>query len=61
MGTKLYFFVIEQCGENIGQMGYYDTHDEAERRCEELSEMFPHSDFYVYPNTSKREPEFLTV
>jgi len=61
MKTKFYYFVIEQRGENIGQQGYYSTKEEAQKRANELQEMFEKSNFYVYSNDSKKEPIFLTV
>jgi hypothetical protein len=61
MKTKFYYYVIEQRGENIGQQGYYSTKEEAQKRADELQEMFDRSNFYVYANDSKREPVFLTV
>ena len=59
--SKIYYYIIEQYGENIGHQGYYMTLKEAEKRISELQDMFPRPYFYVYPNTSKREPEFLTI
>lgn len=59
--SKIYYYVIERRGENIGHLGYYMTLQEAENRILVLEDMFPGGDFYVYPNPSKSEPEFLTV
>jgi len=58
---KTYYFIIEQCGENIGQQGYYMTISEAEKRMNDLRDMFTHSEFYIFPNNSPKEPNFLTV
>jgi uncharacterized protein YcgL (UPF0745 family) len=58
---KIYYYVIEQYGENIGHQGYYMTLKEAENRADELKDMFHHAEFYVYPNDSRREPNFLTI
>lgn len=58
---KIYYYVIEQYGENIGHQGYYMTLIEAENRADELKDMFHHAEFYVYPNDSRREPNFLTI
>ena len=61
MKTKIYYYVIEQNGENIGHQCYYMTIKEAEDRANELRDMFYQSEYYVYPNDSKQEPIFLTV
>ena len=59
--TKTYYFIIERFGENIGHQGYYMNLDEAEKRMNSLMEMFPRCEFYIFPNDSKKEPNFLTV
>ena len=59
--SKIYYYIIERYGENIGHQGYYMTLQEAENRISELEDMFPGIEFYVYPNPSESEPEFLTV
>jgi hypothetical protein len=61
MKTTTYYYVIERNGENIGHQGYYMTLNEAQDRANELRDMFHRSEFYVYPNDTKREPIFLTV
>jgi hypothetical protein len=58
---KNYYFIIEQFGENIGHQGYFMTLDEAEKRMNSLMEMFPNCEFYIFPNNSAKEPNFLTV
>lgn len=59
--NKIYYYVIEQCGEDIGHHGYYMTLKEAQKRADELQDMFGALEFYVYPNDSRREPNFLTI
>jgi hypothetical protein len=59
---KLYYHVLEDGGYGrIGHQGYYNTEAEAQKRANELSDMFPKSDFYVEAYPSKREPVTVTM
>jgi hypothetical protein len=59
---KLYFHVLEDGGYGrIGHQGYYNTEEEAKQRADELSDMFPKSEFYVEAYPSKREPVTVTM
>jgi hypothetical protein len=61
-GKKLYFHVLEDGGYGrIGHQGYYNTEEEAKKRADELSDMFPKSEFYVEAYPSKREPVTVTM
>jgi hypothetical protein len=59
---KTYYHVIEDSGYgNIGTQGVYDNQEDAEKRANHLQYLFPRYTFYVYPSSSKREPEFVTL
>lgn len=59
---RMYFHVIEDSGyNNIGWRGYYLTESEAQAEVERLKDFFPKIDFYVFADTSKREPNFITI
>ena len=60
--NKMYFHVLEDGGYgNIGHQGVYDTKEEAQKEADELSDIFPNSEFYVESSYSKREPVTVTV
>jgi hypothetical protein len=61
-GKKLYYHVLEDGGYGrIGHQGYYDTEAEAQKRANELSDMFPRSSFYVEAYPTKKEPVTVTM
>jgi len=60
MKTKTYYYVIEQCDDDICHHGYYMTIEKAQNISNELQDIFGALDFYVYPSDTKREPVFLT-
>jgi hypothetical protein len=58
----MYYHVLEDGGYGrIGHQGYYNTQEEAQKRANTLSDMFPKSDFYVEAYPSKREPVTVTM
>jgi len=60
--AKMYYHVLEDGGYGrIGHQGYYNTPEEAKKRADELSDMFPKLDFYVEAYLSKREPVTVTM
>jgi hypothetical protein len=60
-GKKVYYHVLEDGGYgNIGYHGYYDTQEEAQKRADNLSEMFPNLEFYVESSNSTQEPYSVT-
>lgn len=60
-GKKVYYHVLEDGGYgNIGYHGYYDTQEEAQKRADNLSEMFPNLEFYVESSNSTEEPYSVT-
>jgi len=60
--AKMYYHVLEDGGYGrIGHQGYYETPEEAKKRADELSDMFPKSYFYVEAYPSKREPVTVTM
>ena len=61
-GKKMYYHVLEDGGYgNIGHQGYYDTPEEAKKRADDLSEMFPNLSFYVEAYPTKKEPVTVTM
>jgi hypothetical protein len=59
---KMYYHVLEDGGYGrIGHQGYYDTPEEAQKRADTLSDMFPRSSFYVEAYPSKKEPVTVTM
>ena len=58
---KMYYHVLEDVGGEIGYQGYYDTKEEAQKRANDLADMFPRSFFYVEASNSKREPHNVTL
>jgi hypothetical protein len=57
----VYYHVLEDGGYgNIGYHGYYDTQEEAQKRADNLSEMFPNLEFYVESSNSTQEPYSVT-
>jgi hypothetical protein len=59
---KFYFHVIEDANYgNIAHRGYYKTEEEAQKEVDRLSDFFPEISFYVFPDTSKKEPYFITL
>jgi hypothetical protein len=59
---KMYYHVLEDGGYGrIGHQGYYNTKEEAEKRADKLSDMFPRSSFYVEAYPSKKEPVTVTM
>ena len=59
---KMYYHVLEDGGYGrIGHQGYYNTQEEAQKRADELSDMFPRSSFYVEAYPSKKEPVTVTM
>jgi len=60
--AKMYYHVLEDGGYGrIGHQGYYNTPEEAKKRADELSDMFPKSEFYVEAYPSKKEPVTVTM
>lgn len=60
--NRIYYHVLEDSGYgNIGWQGYYNTAEEAQKRANELSDMFPNSSFYVEAGNSPKEPVNVTV
>jgi hypothetical protein len=60
--NRMYYHVLEDGGYGrIGHQGYYNTQEEAQKRANTLSDMFPKSDFYVEAYPSKREPVTVTM
>ncbi len=62
MKTKVYYHILEygHYGQ-IGWQGYELTIKEAQKRANDLAEMFPKSDFIVESYNSKKEPTHTTV
>lgn len=59
---RMYYHVLENGGYGrIGHQGYYNTPEEAKKRADTLSDMFPESEFYVEAYPSKREPVTVTM
>jgi hypothetical protein len=60
--AKMYYHVLEDGGYGrIGYQGYYNTPEEAKKRADTLSDMFPKSEFYVEAYPSKKEPVTVTM
>jgi hypothetical protein len=60
--NRIYYHVLEDGGYgNIGWQGYYNTAEEAQKRADKLSDMFPNSSFYVEAGNSPKEPVNVTV
>jgi hypothetical protein len=59
--TKMYYHVIEDVDGEKGWQGAYNTQEEAEKRADELQDMFPRSFFYVEAYDSKDEPYNITL
>lgn len=60
--NRMYYHVLEDGGYgNIGHQGYYNTQEEAQKRADTLSDMFPKSYFYVEAYPSKKEPVTVTM
>lgn len=60
-GKKMYYHVLEDGGYgNIGHQGYYNTPEEAQKRADELADMFPRSEFYIEASDSEDEPYSVT-
>jgi hypothetical protein len=59
---KVYYHIIEY-GDygNVGYQGLYDSLEEAKKRIQSLSDMFPDSSFEIFPSDSRREPPITTV
>ena len=61
-GKKMYYHVLEDGGYgNIGHQGYYNTPEEAQKRADELADMFPRSEFYIEAYPSTKEPVTVTM
>jgi len=59
---KTYYHVIEDAGYgNIACRGYYTKLEEAQKEVSRLESYFEDISFYVFPSTSKKEPEFVTL
>lgn len=60
--NRMYYHVLEDGGYGrIGHQGYYNTEAEAQKRANDLSDMFPKSEFYVEAYPSKKEPVTVTM
>ena len=60
--AKMYYHVLEDGGYGrIGHHSYFNTQEEAEKRADTLSDMFPESEFYVEAYPSKKEPVKVTM
>ena len=61
-GKKMYYHVLEDGGfGRIGHQGYYDTPEEAQKRVDTLSDMFPRSEFYIEAYPTTKEPVTVTM
>ena len=60
-GPKMYYHILQYDGNDVGYQGYYDTPEEAKKRIDSLYDMFPNSDFDMYPSDNDREPEIVTT
>lgn len=61
-GKKMYYHVLEDGGYGrIGHQGYYNTPEEAQKRADELADMFPRSEFYIEAYPSTKEPVTVTM
>jgi len=61
-GKKMYYHVLEDGGYGrIGHQGYYNTPEEAQKRVDTLSDMFPRSEFYIEAYPSTKEPVTVTM
>ena len=61
-GKKMYYHVLEDGGYGrIGHQGYYDTPEEAQKRVDTLSDMFPRSEFYIEAYPTTKEPVTVTM
>jgi len=61
INENMYYHVLEDGGNgNIGHQGVYDTQEEAQNRADELTDMFPNSEFYVEASDSEDEPYSVT-
>jgi len=59
---RMYFHVLERGGyDDIKWQGVYNTKEEAQKRAEDLVDMFPRSRFYVESSYSRREPVDVTM
>lgn len=59
---KTYFHIIEECGYyKKGWQGYYDTLEEAEERMKTLMDYFPNNDYWILQDSSKKEPNIITI
>ena len=58
---RMYYHVLEDVGGEIGHQGYYHTEEEAQKRANELADMFPRSFFYVEASNSEAEPNNVTL
>jgi hypothetical protein len=59
---KIYYHILEHGNYgNIGWQGYKTTEQEAKKRINDLSQMFPNSYFEMFADTSKNEPPITTV
>lgn len=59
---RTFYHIIEDCGYGrIGSQGYYLTQEQAEKEAQRLQGYFTQHFFYIYPSTSAREPEFITL
>jgi hypothetical protein len=61
MKRKTYYYVIEKCLEDNCHHGYYMTLEKAQKKSDELQDIFGALDFYVYHSDTRREPVFLTM
>jgi hypothetical protein len=58
----MYYHVLEDGGYGrIGHQGYYNTPEEAQKRVDTLSDMFPRSEFYIEAYPSTKEPVTVTM
>jgi len=61
-GKKMYYHVLEDGGfGRIGHQGYYNTPEEAQKRVDTLSDMFPRSEFYIEAYPTTKEPVTVTM
>jgi hypothetical protein len=61
-GKKMYYHVLEDGGYGrIGHQGYYNTPEEAQKRVDTLSDMFPRSEFYIEAYPTTKEPVTVTM
>jgi hypothetical protein len=61
INENMYYHVLEDSGNgNIGHQGVYDTQEKAQNSVNDLTDMFPNSEFYIEASDSEDEPYSVT-